>query len=78
MKREPRFGSKLQGSPKRERDSSIHCEEVSGGSRDSVVKCEEVLSEGAVLQYIVRKYQAGAVVVVNRGPGAQFEPQDFP
>ena len=68
----------MQGSPKRERDSSINSEEVAGGSRDSIVKFEEVLSESAILQLSVRKYQAGAVVVVNRGPGAQFRAQDFP
>ena len=42
-------GSKMQGRPKRERDSSIHCEEVSNGSRDSVVKFEEVPSESEIL-----------------------------
>eukprot|EP00959_Pyramimonas_sp_CCMP1952_P048260 1007285-Pyramimonas_sp.AAC.1 len=51
----------LPGSPKRERDSPVNCEEVSGGSRDPVVNCKEVPSESAILQYIVRKYQAGAV-----------------
>ena len=46
-----------------------------------MVKCKEVPSESAILQYIVRKYQAGAVVVVvvvNRGPTTQFEEEDFP
>ena len=33
IRREPRFGGTLPGSPKRERDSSIYCEDVSDGSR---------------------------------------------
>eukprot|EP00959_Pyramimonas_sp_CCMP1952_P217201 4542783-Pyramimonas_sp.AAC.1 len=57
-------GGQLRGSFKRERDSAITCEEVPGGSRDSVINCKEVRSESAIVQYIVRKYHAGPVVVV--------------
>ena len=57
-----RSGRKLQDKQKRHRDSPINCDEVSGGSRDSVTKFREVPSESAILQYIWRKYQAGAAV----------------
>ena len=53
----PGFRGKLQGSFKRERDSSVKCEGVLGASvfpgrreRDSGTNCEEVLSESAILE----------------------------
>ena len=53
---------KLQETQKRHRDSPINCDEVAGGSRDSVTTCKEVPSESAILQYILKKYQAGAAI----------------
>ena len=38
----------------------------------------KVPSERAILQYIVRKYQAGAAVVVNPGPDTILRPKVCP
>eukprot|EP00959_Pyramimonas_sp_CCMP1952_P122104 2552465-Pyramimonas_sp.AAC.1 len=45
-----------------------NCEEVTVRAR-CFITCKEVLRQSAILQYIARKYQAGAAVVVKRGPG---------
>ncbi len=46
-----------------------------GRERDSSVMAEEGFSESLVFQSSVRKYLAGAVVAVVRGPTAQFDAQ---